>query len=187
MSFSITISSAILSLGWVSCLWHINELSSSWFQKLHNRSEPFDFLDVLGALLSNCLELIIGKVLRRVQCFLSEVLFHISVGSIVRSFLLFLGDLRCALLALKLVLLVTSGRRFIRGSLGGIVTALSVFITASLRCSFGFFGLFGCRGIHQLSQLEQIILNDHVRDVSVCDGILESTWWALLGECSEVA
>lgn len=162
MGSRITVSATILSLRWVSCLWYVNKLSCSWLQKLHYRSVPFDFLNVLGALLGNCLELIIGKVLCGVQSFLGEVFFHTLIGGIVSCFLLFLRDLWSALLGLKLVLLVTSSGRLIRSTLWGIVTVSVVTTGIGLRCLLIFLSCFCCSGIHQHSQLHQIILDDHV-------------------------
>lgn len=107
MSLSVTVGTAVLSLGWVSRLWHVDELSSTWLQKLHDRSELFDFLDISRTLLGNSFELIIGKVLCRVQCLVCEVLRRFVISRVVLLLLLLLGDLGCALLVLKLVLLIT--------------------------------------------------------------------------------
>lgn len=107
MGLRVSVSTAVLSLGWVSGLRNINKLSSSWLQKLCDRSELFDFLDVGRTLLGYSLELVIGKVLRCVQCLVSEVLFGLTISSIVLCFLLLFGDLGSSLLILELVLLVT--------------------------------------------------------------------------------
>lgn len=108
MSFTITVSSAILSLTRVSCLRNVNKLSSSRLQKFHNCSKSFNFLYISWSLLGYSFELIIGKILCCIKGFFLEVLRSLIVCCFGFSFYLLVTDFGSTLFILKFVFFITS-------------------------------------------------------------------------------